>query len=134
MADTHDLRPGVRLADDATDLVAAYCATFATGSGELLDQHYEPDAVLVPRPGHEVTGAQRVAAHDHLLGFGLPIEAHARRVHVAGDVALLIVDWSVTGTSRQGYPLNLRGTAADVARRGPDGHWRYVIDNPFGTA
>ncbi|MGW7664543.1 hypothetical protein [Streptomyces sp. NPDC054756] len=23
--------------------------------------------------------------------------------------------------------------AADIAQRGPDGGWRYVVDNPFGT-
>jgi ketosteroid isomerase-like protein len=143
MADIHDLGihdpgihdPGsnVQLPDDPAGVVAAYCATFATGSGELLDHHYEPGAVLVPHPGHPVTGADRVAAHRHLLGFGLPIDAPARRVYVAGDVALLIVDWSVSGTARQGHPVDLRGTATDVARRGADGRWRYVIDNPFGT-
>jgi hypothetical protein len=36
-------------------------------------------------------------------------------------VALLAVDWEIDGT------------AVDVARRGPDGGWRYVIDNPFGV-
>jgi hypothetical protein len=30
--------------------------------------------------------------------------------------------------------VDLHGTATDVARRGADGAWRYVIDNPFGTA
>jgi ketosteroid isomerase-like protein len=45
---------------------------------------------------------------------------------VAGDIALLIVGWSIAG-------LDAQGTATDVARRGPDGRWRYVIDNPYGT-
>jgi ketosteroid isomerase-like protein len=59
--------------------------------------------------------------------------ARTRHVYVAGDVVLLIVDWSIQGTSRQGYPVDLHGTATDVARRGTDGSWRYVIDNPFAT-
>jgi ketosteroid isomerase-like protein len=134
MTDHHDFPSSVRLADNAADQVAAYCATFARGSGELLDRHYEAGAVLVPRPGHPVTGVQhRIGAHNHLLGFGLPIEARARHAYVVDDVALLIVDWSIQGTSRHGYPVDLRGTATDVARRGTDGRWRYVIDNPFGT-
>jgi ketosteroid isomerase-like protein len=116
----------------AAGLVAAYCATFTRGSGALLDRHYEPGAVLVPRPGQPVSGADRVPALDHLLAFGVPIDAHARRVYVADDVALLVVDWSIHGTGPRG-PVDLRGTAADVARRGADGQWRYVIDNPFGT-
>lgn len=135
MTDDHASRFPVRLATDPAEHVAAYCATFAAGSGELLDRHYEADAVLVPQPGLALSAApQRIGAHDHLLGFGLPITAQTRRAYVAGDVALLIVDWSIRGTSRQGHPVDLRGTATDVARRGADGHWRYVIDNPFGTA
>lgn len=135
MTDHRDFHATVRLPEDPADQVAAYRATFASGSGELLDHHYETGAVLVPQPGHPVTGAQqRITAHNHLLSFGLPIEARPRHVYVAGDVALLVVDWSIHGTSTRGYPVDLRGSAADVARRGVDGRWRYVIDNPFGTA
>jgi ketosteroid isomerase-like protein len=126
---------GVRLAEDPTDLVTAYCATFAKDSAELLNRHYEADAVLVPQPGNPLTGAQnRLGALRHLLGFGLPMSARARHVYVAGDLALLVVDWSLQGISPQGYPVDLHGTATDVARRGADGRWRYVIDNPFGTS
>ncbi|GAA2400924.1 hypothetical protein [Streptomyces coeruleofuscus] len=28
--------------------------------------------------------------------------------------------------------MYVEGTATNVARRGSDGRWRYVIDNPFG--
>jgi ketosteroid isomerase-like protein len=38
------------------------------------------------------------------------------------------------GTAPDGTPLELNGTATDVTRRGADGVWRYVIDNPSGTA
>jgi hypothetical protein len=55
-----------------------------------------------------------------------------RRVIVSGDIALLISDWTLTGKAADGSDVNMSGTTADVARRGPDG-WKYVIDNPFGT-
>jgi ketosteroid isomerase-like protein len=55
-------------------------------------------------------------------------------VYVAGDIALLIVDWSMRGTARDGSAVDMGGTATDVVRRGADGRWRYVIDNPHGTA
>ena len=123
------------LAEDIHDHVSAYSTTFASGSGTLLDQHYEEHAVLVPKPGQTLQGAAaRITAHDYLLGFGLPIETRPRHIYVAGDTALLIVDWSITGAARGGHPVALRGTATDVAHRGPDGRWRYVIDNPFGVA
>jgi hypothetical protein len=30
--------------------------------------------------------------------------------------------------------MHIEGTATDVARRGADGLWRYIIDNLFDTA
>ncbi|MFE0124889.1 YybH family protein [Streptomyces parvus] len=56
-----------------------------------------------------------------------------RHTYVSGDLALLIVDWVVEGRAAHGGQVRIAGTATDVARRGPDGLWRYVVDNPFGT-
>jgi hypothetical protein len=33
-----------------------------------------------------------------------------------------------------GEPVHVDGTATDGARPGPDGFWRYAIDNPLGTS
>ncbi|GAA4935759.1 YybH family protein [Actinoplanes utahensis] len=130
MTDTDAIQP----TPDPHEHVAAYCAAFATGSSAVVDRFYEPDSVLIPSPGALVTGApDRQTALAHLLGYGLPMTAQARQLYVAGDVALAIVDWSIRGTARQGFPLDLRGSATDVLRRGADGRWRYLIDNPFGT-
>ena len=129
-----DVDASVHLPDDPADHLAAYLATFARGSAALLDRHYEPDAVVVPRPGTPMAGPARIAANSHLLGFGLPMEATARHVYTAGDVALVIIDWSLRGTSAQGFPVDLSGTATDVLRRGEDGKWRCVIDNPHGVS
>jgi ketosteroid isomerase-like protein len=50
-----------------------------------------------------------------------------------GSEGRLIVDWVIDGTGPEGQAVHVEGTATDIARRGPDGRWRYVIDNPFGT-
>jgi ketosteroid isomerase-like protein len=134
MANNHVPQPAAPHPAELADHVAAFTAAFRTGSAERLDDLYEARGLLVPKPGHPVTGAARVAANRHLLGMGGELEAHVRHGYVAGDIALLIVDWSIHGTRPDGVPLRLGGTAADVARRGADGTWRYVIDNPFGTA
>ncbi|MDI5982101.1 YybH family protein, partial [Amycolatopsis magusensis] len=86
------------------------------------------------RPGLPLTGDDRRNATGHLLGWGLPIEASTRHAYVSGDLALLIVDWSIRGTAADGTRVDLSGAATDVLRRGGDGRWRYAIDNPFGTA
>ncbi|GAA2416557.1 hypothetical protein GCM10010420_53480 [Streptomyces glaucosporus] len=75
-----------------------------------------------------------VRAQTALLGLGLPVTVRPRHTYVAGDIALLIVDWAIEGTGPEGERVHVEGTATDVARRGADGLWRYVIDNPFGAA
>lgn len=120
--------------DDPSYPSTAFVAAFNAGDVAGLDNAYEPDAVLVPRPGMPVTGADRSAANGYLRQLGLPIEATVRHSYVAGDIALLIVDWSIRGTGRDGREIDMSGTATDVVRRGSDGVWRYVIDNPSGTA
>ena len=42
--------------------------------------------------------------------------------------------WSFDGTGPDGDPVRLSASNADVLRRQADGTWRFVIDNPWGTA
>ncbi|WP_216209515.1 YybH family protein [Amycolatopsis aidingensis] len=105
-----------------------FAAAFNTGSGVQVERMYEPEGVLVRPDGIAVTGAGRRAANEELLALGLPIEVRPRQVHVAGELALLIVDWVIAGDG-----VRVEGTATDVARRDAEGRWRYVIDNPFGV-
>jgi hypothetical protein len=54
----------------------------------VVARFYEPGAVLVPRPETPSTGAaERTAAYEHLLGFGVPMVAETRRLCVADDIA-----------------------------------------------
>jgi len=43
------------------------------------------------------------------------------------DTALLSNTWIFEGPG-----MTFSASTAEVARRQPDGSWRYVIDNPFG--
>lgn len=95
-----------------------------------MEQLYESDALFIPQPGRAVSGTARMAANTSFQSLGLPLAVHPRQVYVADDIALLIVDWSISGTTADGDRTDIRGTATDVARRGSDGTWRYVIDNP----
>lgn len=124
-------------------LLAAFLAAFNAGDSRAIKRIYEDGAVLALRPGQPVTGPGLLAAHEHLLRLGLPMSAELRHTYVAGDIALLIVDWRIEGNPIKGNPIegkadgrdvHFAGTATDVARRGADGRWRYLIDNPFGTS
>ena len=119
--------------NEAADLHTAWAARFNAKDLDGVVALAEPDSVFVPQPGVVVAGEAAVrSAEQQFINIGLPITMKVRRVIVSGDIALLISDWTMKGKGADGSDVNLSGTTADVARRGPDG-WKYVIDNPFGT-
>ena len=95
---------------------------------------YEPEASVVAQPGQVVTGTAAVRATlQGLLALTPRIEIAVREVAVAGELALLISPWTLTGSGPDGA-VELTGTTSDVVRRQPDGSWKFIIDNPFGSA
>ena len=118
---------------DVTDLHPAWGARFNAGDVDGMLALAETGSAFAPAPGALVTGEDYRAALAGFLSLGLPIDLTLRRSLVVDDLALLVYDWTIQGTAADGQTISLAGTTADVARRGPDG-WRFVLDNPFGTA
>jgi hypothetical protein len=102
------------IANTPEDLPRLFAEAFNAGDPTTL---YEPGAQPAELAGH--------------LALGLAMTVTTRKVITRGDLALLIVDWRIGGETGT---ADATGTATDVARRGPDGGWRYVIDNPAGIA
>ncbi len=91
--------------------------------------------MFIAKDGRTITDHTEIAAElERDLSLGLPLEANARHVFVAGDIAQIVLDWSIDGTGPDGEHVHLGGLASDVVRRGADGFWRYLIDNNQGTA
>ncbi|WP_026122791.1 YybH family protein [Nocardiopsis halotolerans] len=122
------------LTTDAARHPHVFASAFNSGDPDQLERVYEEDGLLVLDPENPLTGTARRDANASLMGLGVPIRVTPRQTHVTGDTALLIVDWEIRGNGPDGRDVDIRGTATDVARRGEDGLWRYVIDNPFGIA
>jgi len=102
---------------------------------EIMLNFYDPEGMLVNAAGVPQVG--RAAIKAELEGYfrlGLPMHITARHIFVAGDIASLVLDWSYKGTAADRSQIDIVATANDIARRGNDGYWRYLIDNPFGTA
>ncbi|MEV5516370.1 nuclear transport factor 2 family protein [Streptomyces flaveolus] len=129
---THPL--SVALATSAAEHPYVFARAFNTFDPRVLDQVYEPGAGFVPEPGRLVAGPDRMRANDDFLRLCVPIRVTPRHTYVVGDLALLLVDFVIDGVAAHGGRVHIEGTATDVARRGPDGYWRYAIDNPFGVA
>jgi ketosteroid isomerase-like protein len=119
--------------ENAVDLHQAWGERFNAGDVAGMLALAEPGSAFVPQPGSLVTDDGYQAAAAGFVAMGLPINLTLRHSYVSGDLALLIYDWTIKGTDTAGNQVDLAGSTADVARRGADG-WRFVIDNPFGTA
>ncbi|OAE49145.1 YybH family protein [Agrobacterium tumefaciens] len=95
---------------------------------------YDPEGLIVDAAGVAHVGREAIGRElSKYFSLGLQMSITQRHLFVAGDIASLILDWSYIGTARDGAEINMGATATDIARRGPDGLWRYLIDNPFGS-
>ena len=106
-----------------------------TGDLESLLPLYEGDAAFADQPGSLAHGAHGV--REALTGFismNGKLDLEVTRVLEVDDLALVIGEWSFDGTGPDGERVRLAAQNADVLRRQVDGTWRFVIDNPWGTA
>ena len=126
------------LATDAPDsLNIAWRDAFNAGDLDRLMTMYEPDAVIVPGPGAEpVQGHEAIAASLRwFLALGGRLDFTARHWVVSGELALGSIAFVMTGGhDADGDPVPLSGVTSELARRQPDGTWKYVIDHPCGGA
>jgi uncharacterized protein (TIGR02246 family) len=106
-----------------------------SGDLESLMGLYERDAAFATQPGVLAPGAAGISeALAGFIGMRGTLQLEVTRVLEAGDLALVVGAWSFDGTAPDGAPVHLQANNADVLRRQADGTWRFVIDNPWGTA
>src|SRR5215470_15842666 len=99
-------------------VVASLVERFNSGDVSVMMGLYGPGVVFVGRDGSSISDRAEIAAElERDLRLGLPLEATARHVFVAGDIAQIVVDWSIDGTGPDGQHVHLSGSASDVARR-----------------
>lgn len=119
------------LANTPEALMQTFAAHVHAGDLDALLGLYEADAVFMPEPGVIFTTPAEIrAALGAMLSLGPTMVVNPGQVLVAGDVALVQNDWSMTGTAPDGTTVTQGGRSADVVRRGADGTWRVLIDRP----
>jgi len=112
-----------------TDIHAEFIRAFNAGDASALLALYEPEAVFVPQPGVEARGLAEIAeALKPYLESGMKIAMTTAFVIESGDLALMAGEWVLTGG-----PDGLKGKSSEVVRRGADGGWRYILDNPWSA-
>ena len=100
----------------------------------LLDL-YEPDPLLADLDGNTLRG---ITATRHFLSDFLAvaqsIDTTTRKAVATDDIALLSSRWLAHIRTPDGEDLTAEGSSAEVARRQPDGTWRFIIDDPLFTS
>lgn len=104
------------------------------GDLDRIARLYEPDAALVDRDGSIVSGNASIAKYMRgLLSLRPKMQIRPLRTIEAGDVAVLLSEWEMQGTAPDGSAISGGGHTYDIVRRRPDGTWKIVVDNPWGT-
>ena len=93
-----------------------------------MTPHGHPQADL-PVEAKTVGGIGYWACHERVKAQRGPASAQP-----CAECGVPATDWSYDGTGKDGSAVKMSGSTSDVLRRSADGVWRYVIDNPFGTA
>jgi uncharacterized protein (TIGR02246 family) len=119
-----------------TPLETVNLLTRAISTGDLTTAValYEPDGVLVVRPGQVARGAAQLReALGAFVALKATLTSDAQQVIESGDLALYIGRWKLRGTDPTGQPVVLGGESTDVLRRQADGRWLVALDNPWGA-
>ena len=105
-----------------------------TGNLDSLMMLYESDACFAAQPGQFIKGRDGIRQSiQEFVNMRGKLESKIKRVFQTSDLALVISEWSFSGTGPDGNPVNLASIATDVLRQQSDGTWRVIIDNPWGT-
>ena len=124
----------MKRAETPEQLHQLFAEAFNARDVEALAALYADDACICPRIDEP---ARRGSQLRELLGtycaMNSTMQIATRNATIAGDTALLMSDWRVTGIAPDGSARDASGTSVEVARRGADGAWSYLIDLPHGV-
>jgi len=116
-----------------TEVIERFAELMARGELEGALALYEEDAAFVPEPGRVLQGKEAIrTALERFVALRPTMTGTIEKVVTAGDTALVINDWSLSGTDPDGNPVDMAAKSADVLRRRADGTWGILIDDPWG--
>lgn len=120
---------------DAIDMSSAFDTRLNDGDLEGLLALMAPGAISRTPQGEVLESPE--AIRDNLAGMiaaGARLHNRPRLVLASGDVALLLIDWTLELTNVNEAPTMTGTTTNVLTRTGPGNDWRLAILNPIGTA
>jgi ketosteroid isomerase-like protein/phenylpyruvate tautomerase PptA (4-oxalocrotonate tautomerase family) len=123
-----------KITDPAT-FATAFDHALNSGDHDRLQALYDPEATMRTSDGSVVEGHDLVGQElKNLIAVQARLENRTRHVFRRGDVALIIVDYTLRITTPDGQQVDSRGTATNVLKHTPEHGWRMIIANPQGIA
>jgi ketosteroid isomerase-like protein len=111
----------------------AWADAYETRDLDTMMALFETDSVWVSPEGKIVAGPDSIrSVFADFMALDAEFRPGEPQVIETGDIALLHADWSLDGTDAEGQAVSFFGRTADVLRRGSNGRWHYLIDDPFG--
>jgi ketosteroid isomerase-like protein len=128
---------------DPEDLGRLFARRLNARDLDGLTYLYEERATLASPDRVNANGTQAIRQRlEEMLAWSLYVVPVDSRALVADDIALISHRWALaagpgvrgqeTGEKELVDPQTL-ATSTEVARRQPDGSWRYVIDDPASS-
>ena len=97
----------------------------AEGDIDSVLSVYDPEAVFLNQSGEVKTGEALRQELAPLSAMKAIFEFNIKQVVQSGNIALMHTEWKVSS------PQQMLVYAIEVARRQPDGTWRWLIGDPF---
>jgi ketosteroid isomerase-like protein len=111
---------------NAQDVEAAAAMYHPEARVVRVDQVHGTDAVAHGAAGIRETMAGYIGLKPHM-------DVVVHHATVSGDFALCRSQWRITGTDKDGKPIEIHHHGMEVMRRLPNGEWVFFIDHPWGA-
>jgi len=121
------------LTDDPETQNEVFLAAFNSGRGAIFDSLYRDDAIS-NLSGAPLSGAARTEAITAMLASGPKLSSTVRASYVAGGTSLIVVDFNLQITTKDGMRQRILGRCTDVLVRGADGKWIMAVDRPVAES
>jgi len=114
----------------AEEAHALLAAAYNTGDVETVLQMYDVAGIIVPEPGHPVSGKEKFeAAVRAILSIKGKMTIKTVYCLQAGNIAVGRSEWNIT----DGKEVKVSAKGIEVMRQQADGTWKIVIDHAFGA-
>jgi pimeloyl-ACP methyl ester carboxylesterase/ketosteroid isomerase-like protein len=133
-----ELEAGAHAGAPATpeQVPVAFDAAFNAGDVDGVLRVFSDKATMRMADGVNLASGHEALRHQlsELLKTGPHLRNQVRLSLVSDDIALVLMDWTVTVALPDGKHATSRGTATQVMTRGADGGWKLRISNPLGIS